>query len=346
MNGVTFGTYHSYDDFSLILTSKEIAAPKTKTVKIDVDGADGAIDLTEFFGEPKYEDCTHKFQFSTIVPQNQFLSLFSDIKNKIHGKKLRISLDADPGFYYVGRCFVSAFTNEKNVGKISVECDCEPYKYKAQRTKQVVPFYGKNIFNPANTQQGVLNAGIGLTFAALTAFTTTTRLRSTSPFYAKPNTQYTFSFPNTTFKAAVRQFDKNNILVAGSAWVTSPYTFKTAVKAEKLALYIALSDDSTITPENIINEQFQLEEGSAATAFEAYNLTESTLSVFLNNSKKPTVPDIYSYDEVTITNGEETFVIKDGETKTFPEFELKEGSNQFNITGTGVVVFEWQEGAL
>lgn len=29
MKGVTFGTYHSYDDFSLILTSKEIAAPKT-----------------------------------------------------------------------------------------------------------------------------------------------------------------------------------------------------------------------------------------------------------------------------------------------------------------------------
>lgn len=44
MKGVTFGTYHSYDDFSLILTSKEIAAPKTKTVKIDVEGADGSIE--------------------------------------------------------------------------------------------------------------------------------------------------------------------------------------------------------------------------------------------------------------------------------------------------------------
>lgn len=36
MNGVTFGTYHSYDDFSLTLNSKDIAAPKTKTLKIDV----------------------------------------------------------------------------------------------------------------------------------------------------------------------------------------------------------------------------------------------------------------------------------------------------------------------
>ena len=134
MKGVTFGAYHSYNDFSLILTSKEIAAPKTRTVKIDVEGADSAIDLTDFFGEPKYEDCTHKFQFSTIVPQSEFLTLFSSIKNAIHGKKLGISLDADPGFFYVGRCYVSSFTNEKNIGKISVECECEPYKYKAEKT--------------------------------------------------------------------------------------------------------------------------------------------------------------------------------------------------------------------
>lgn len=134
MKGVTFGTYHSYNDFSLILTSKEIAAPKPKTVKIDVEGADSAIDLTEFFGEPKYEDCTHKFQFSTIVPQSEFLTLFSTIKNAIHGKKMRIILDGDPLFYYVGRCFVSSFTNDKNIGTVSIECECEPYKYKTAKT--------------------------------------------------------------------------------------------------------------------------------------------------------------------------------------------------------------------
>lgn len=48
MKGITFGTYHSYDDFNLLLTSKEVAAPKVKTIEIDVPGADGALDLTEF----------------------------------------------------------------------------------------------------------------------------------------------------------------------------------------------------------------------------------------------------------------------------------------------------------
>ena len=156
MKGVTFGTYHSYDDFSLILTSKEIAAPKTKTVKIDVEGADGSIDLTEFFGEPKYEDCTHKFQFSTIVPQSEFLTLFATIKNAIHGKKLRIVLDDDPLFYYVGRCFVSSFTSEKNIGKIAVECDCEPWKYKAAKTDITQTVSGESTLSLPNLRKRVV----------------------------------------------------------------------------------------------------------------------------------------------------------------------------------------------
>lgn len=134
MKGITFGDLHSYRDLKLILSEKEIGAPHVKTKLIEVEGADGSIDLTDFFGEPKYGDVTHKFTFSTVVHRNDFLTQYSQIKNALHGKKLRIVLDDDPGFYYVGRCHVSSFTNEKGIGKISIECECEPYKYKAEKT--------------------------------------------------------------------------------------------------------------------------------------------------------------------------------------------------------------------
>lgn len=156
MKGITFGTYHSYDDFSLILNSKEVAAPKPKTVEIDVPGADGTLDLTEFFGETKFENATHKFQFSTLVPQSEFLSLFSTIKNAIHGKMQRIIFDDDPLFYYVGRCFVSSFTNEKNIGKVSIECDCEPYKYKAAKTVITKAVSGEDIIVLPNLRKRVV----------------------------------------------------------------------------------------------------------------------------------------------------------------------------------------------
>ena len=134
MKGIRFGDMHSWDDLKLILSSKEMGAPAVKSKKLDIEGADSSLDLTDFFGEPKYEDVTHKFQFSTIVPYAEFMTLYSRIKNAIHGKKMRVILDDDPHFCWMGRCYVSSFTNEKSIGQVSVECDCEPYKYKIVKT--------------------------------------------------------------------------------------------------------------------------------------------------------------------------------------------------------------------
>lgn len=134
MKGVSFLGFHSFRDLNLILTSKEIGAPEVKRQTIDIAGADGELDFTDFFGEPKYMNVQHRFTFESIQPRNEQLQQFTNIKNAIHGKKGRIILDDDPSFFYVGRCTVSKYTNEKNIGKITVECDCEPYKYKLADT--------------------------------------------------------------------------------------------------------------------------------------------------------------------------------------------------------------------
>lgn len=134
MKGVYFDNLHSYKDLILILSGKEIGAPAVKEQKLDIPGADGFLDLTDFFGEAKYEDVKHKFEFTTIVPQATFLTQYSMIKNAIHGKKMRIILDDDPLFYWMGRCFVSGFTSEKGIGTVDVECVCEPYKYRIEKT--------------------------------------------------------------------------------------------------------------------------------------------------------------------------------------------------------------------
>lgn len=134
MKGISFGIYHSFNDFHLILKPKELASPAVKVRKIDIEGADSSLDYTDYFGEPKFEDVTHKFDFSTTVPQSEFLSLYSQIKNALHGKKMRIILDDDPLFYYLGRVSVLPFTTDRNIGLVSIECDCEPYKYKLEKT--------------------------------------------------------------------------------------------------------------------------------------------------------------------------------------------------------------------
>lgn len=134
MKGIRFGVLHSFDDLGLILGKKELGAPAAKVSKTDIPGADGSLDQTEFFGEPKYEDRTHRFDFSTIVPHSEFPSAYSRVLNALHGRKKRIIVEDDPLFYWIGRCHVSSFTGENGVGKISVECDCAPYKYKKDIT--------------------------------------------------------------------------------------------------------------------------------------------------------------------------------------------------------------------
>lgn len=132
MKGITFGSYHSYNDLHLILTRKEIgdAVPKTKTVEIE--GADGVLDYTEYFGDVKYNNRTLKFDFTCI--ENNLLEVYSDIQDKLNGQKVHITLDEDDDYYYIGRLSVSAYTNEKNIATISISCDCDPYKYKQNET--------------------------------------------------------------------------------------------------------------------------------------------------------------------------------------------------------------------
>lgn len=135
MKGVTFGNLHSYWDLKLLLQpGKEIGSPEVKEKKVSVDGADGELDYTDFFGEAKYGNVTLKFPFATKIPLSEFLTHYSLVKNALHGKKMRIILDDDPSSFYVGRVSVGKFTNEKNIGIITIECDCEPYKYKLART--------------------------------------------------------------------------------------------------------------------------------------------------------------------------------------------------------------------
>lgn len=134
MKGITFGDYHSYDDLSLILNSKEIEAPEPKTETIDIPGGDGELDFTEFSGEVRYKNRKLTFVFSYTGAQSTFMDKFSEIQNAIHGKKVHVTLDEDSDFYYVGRCTVDKWKADKNIGKITVEANCEPYKYKQSVT--------------------------------------------------------------------------------------------------------------------------------------------------------------------------------------------------------------------
>lgn len=127
-------TKKSYTDFGLILTGQNIGVPKPKTYTVDIEGMDGNLDLSEFFGEIKYENRTLKFTFETIEKISDWQSRISRISSFLHGQKMKIEVWSDPDFYYVSRCYVDEYSSNSRLGKIVLSCDAEPYKYKQNIT--------------------------------------------------------------------------------------------------------------------------------------------------------------------------------------------------------------------
>ena len=170
MQGIRFGNYHSFNDLRLILATKTIGTPSPKTETIDIPGGDGVLDLTEFFGETKYNNRTLTFEFSTMVPKSEFMTVFSAVQNALHGKRMAITLDEDPDWYYTGRISVSEWKAEKNIGKLTIDCDCEPYKKQTSPTVITRAIAGTETIILPNSRKRtvpevVISSGTGLNIA-------------------------------------------------------------------------------------------------------------------------------------------------------------------------------------
>lgn len=137
--GIYFGEIHSFHDLNLVLSSVEISPAKPKTNYIDIPGGDGALDLTEAHGEIKYSNREMTMLFS-VFPQDDltFEERKTVISNALNGKKFKITLDKDAEYYYEGRVTVDGFRQDKNLKQITVTATVYPYKWKHNKTVEVV----------------------------------------------------------------------------------------------------------------------------------------------------------------------------------------------------------------
>lgn len=132
MNTVTFSEKNSYTDFGLVLAYKEIGEAEPRENYIDVPARDGLLDATEAFGEVKYKNRPITLELQYIGEDKDWLPTLSALSNYIHGKKHKIYLERD--YYWYGRCRVKPASSNRGIRTITVECSCEPYKYKLAET--------------------------------------------------------------------------------------------------------------------------------------------------------------------------------------------------------------------
>ena len=127
MKGVTFGDIHT-SDFGVYFSSVVIGEAAVKSCCLDIPGASGSLDLTDFFGVVAYENRSLLFEFTFVQRNSALLSAYSDFLNALHGREFSIILDDDPDFHYIGRVSVGEL-KKGAVSTVSVVCDCQPYKY-------------------------------------------------------------------------------------------------------------------------------------------------------------------------------------------------------------------------
>ena len=145
MKGVRFGNYHSYEDFSLILTGKTIPLPSAKTEYVDIAGGNGTLDLTEYFGFVSYNNRKLSFSFQTKLRRQAFYEMFEELSNALHGKRMKIYLDEDLYFYFVGRLNVNPYKSNEKIGSIVIDAECEPFKLEEIETRYQFNLNGNEI---------------------------------------------------------------------------------------------------------------------------------------------------------------------------------------------------------
>lgn len=156
MNGVKFDDKHSITDWDLLMTSKSIGDAEPKIITVEIPGSDGVKDLTEAFGEVNYNNRTLTFNFDLFQSPSEWWTLKEKISKYLHGKKRKIILDTDPNYYYFGRCKTITFSNDYTVAHLTIEFDCEPYKYKLSETAVTNSVIAGTTYTYSNLSKSVI----------------------------------------------------------------------------------------------------------------------------------------------------------------------------------------------
>lgn len=122
-------TRHTFKDWGMFVSSKEIGVPLPKTNKVDVWGRDGVIDLSaDASGAIRYGE--RKLSIDLLVPDGdrKWSAALTKVTDFLHGKMKYIKFDDAPEWVYRGRCFVDSIKTARHKGIISITCECEPYK--------------------------------------------------------------------------------------------------------------------------------------------------------------------------------------------------------------------------
>lgn len=140
--------------FQVIYDLKQIgygaSTPEPKLNMIEVPGRNGLLDLTNALGPVTYSNRQVWGSFREYGDVSDHIDKYSEIMNRFHGQRVKVVLDAEPDYYYDGRCTVSTEYTDSKSRLINIAVDADPLKY---------PVYASDedwLWDPFNFNTGVI----------------------------------------------------------------------------------------------------------------------------------------------------------------------------------------------
>ena len=156
VNGhLPYNGVNTWDDFRLIPASRPVIAPPSpKYNYLDTEGGNGSLDGMDWAtGYPLYNNREGSIDFYVTRDYGSYYSwinIYEKVLNAVHGQKVKLILNDDPGWYYVGRLAVNQWASEKDFSKITFDYNLEPFK------KNFVSSMDEWLWDPFNFENGVI----------------------------------------------------------------------------------------------------------------------------------------------------------------------------------------------
>lgn len=229
-HSVTFGSKNSFTDWHLVPDSRPvITMPEVKTTYVDIPGASGALDLSESLTKyPLYNNRTGELKFHVLNGYANWKDRYHEIANYLHGKRIKITLEDDPDYYYEGRVKIAWTSNNNGTwSDISFSYELDPYKY-AQQEVSYVKLIGASTYSLDFSDESVGRMPIVPYFIVNSLETSGASVRLTNPELEITNRvkQISSNGTHTFYDLILSNISGNNhclLTVAGSGYVEIRY---------------------------------------------------------------------------------------------------------------------------
>lgn len=131
---------NTWDNWHLIPSSRPVVSRPNVTLRyVDVPGKDGQLDISDYLiGRPTYSSCNGSFEFYVANDYGNWASRKSELSEFLNGRKMKMFLEDDPQYYYLGRFTFKEWRAGPNFSSVVIEYTVEPYKYLASNGKRVL----------------------------------------------------------------------------------------------------------------------------------------------------------------------------------------------------------------